>query len=110
MADPIDPRFGKPSGQVLYGCTRCCHDFSSLRAFDAHQVGDVNVPYRSTGPETHHGFRCLPVDDEPDWIQDVRGRWTTTAIAAQAKKLRDHHADHALGAATDALEAEESAA
>jgi hypothetical protein len=70
-----DPRF--PNGTPLFGCASCCRDFASLAAFDTHTRGDVNVKYRLSDPETHHGFRCLDVSAEPNWIQNTKGRWTT---------------------------------
>jgi hypothetical protein len=86
-----DARF--PNGTPLFGCASCCRDFASLAAFDQHSPG-----------------RCVDVADEPGWLQDKRGRWTTEKLAVQAKGMRAHFAQPGLEAATDAQDATEAAA
>ena len=84
-----DSRFSSPP---LNGCSPCGRDFASLKAFDLHRVGKHDLNF----PEHLEGRRCLDVDEEPGWVLDKRGRWTTEALQAQAMKLAEHHARRAM--------------
>jgi hypothetical protein len=65
-----DPRFAH---RPLNGCGGCHTDFTSLRLFDAHRVGD----HALTWPEHENGRRCRDAEEmtEKGWQQDDRGRW-----------------------------------
>jgi hypothetical protein len=91
-----EPRF--PDGPPLNGCGCCHRAFASLRRFDAHRVG---VHAYDWSPEREDGRRCLDVEEEPDWLQDQRLRWTTRKLAAQGRAFGQRMA-HALQQAPEA--------
>ena len=93
-----DPRF---SETPLNGCSGCRRDFASLRAFDAHRVGEHSLDF----PEHEAGRRCLDVEEMPEWLKDSRGRWTTQTLKARADRFSQHH----QGAALESLDATEAA-
>jgi hypothetical protein len=93
-----DSRF---AGTPLNGCSNCRRDFASLRAFDAHRVGDHQLDF----PAHEIGRRCLDVEELPEWLQDSRGRWTTRRLHAQAARLAEYH----QGAAMEPSDATEAA-
>src|SRR4051794_31449578 len=77
-----DPRF--PSGPPLNGCATCHRDMASLTAFDQHFE-------RWDGATS-----CRDLDGEADWLQDKRGRWTTTKLAAQAEGMAERFSSTSL--------------
>jgi hypothetical protein len=79
----------------------CRRDFASLTAFDSHRVGKHAYDW---SPEREDGRRCLDVEELGEWLQDGRGRWTTTKLRASAVKLAQHHAGASLEP-SDATEA-----
>jgi hypothetical protein len=75
-----DPRFPH---RPLNGCGECRADFTSLRLFEAHRVGDHALDYL----EHEDGRRCLDVIEmaKRGWLQDAKGRWSDPAHAARAR-------------------------
>ena len=68
-----DPRF--PNGPPVNGCARCRRDFASLKAFDFHRSNDSG---------------CGALEDDPNWLQDRKGRWTTITLFDRANAARDY--------------------
>jgi hypothetical protein len=88
-------------GVPLNGCSGCRRDFASLRAFDAHRVGDHQLDC----PPHENGRRCLDVEELPEWLQDSHDRWTTRTLKARADRISQYH----LGAALKPSDATEAA-
>jgi hypothetical protein len=67
----------------LNQCTAYNEDFSSLRAFDAHVLSKPSEPT----------FDCVTVAQmvESGWATDERGRWSSPALRASARRLAEHH-------------------
>jgi hypothetical protein len=65
-----DPRF---SETPLNGCSGCRRDFASLRAFDAHRVGEHSLDFPEHGPvagvsmlrKCRSGSRTVAADGPP---------------------------------------------
>jgi hypothetical protein len=77
----------------LNGCSACCRDFASLKAFDVHRVGSQDYDFSL---DRLDGRRCLDVEELSEWIQDGRGRWTTRTLKARADRLAQYHLEAAL--------------
>jgi hypothetical protein len=77
---PRDPRF---PNRPLNGCGACHADFTSLRLFEAHRVGDHALDW----PEHEKGRRCLDIEEmtEKGWEQDGKGRWFDPVRRDQAR-------------------------
>ena len=80
------------NGVPLNGCSACGRDFASLRAFDAHRVGEHSLDF----PEHENGRRCLDVEELPEWLMDRGDRWTTRTLKARADRLSQNHQGAAL--------------
>jgi len=82
----------------LNECSGCSRDFSSLRAFDTHRVGEFpqNGPSEYRGDIEHWtpelGRRCLTIEEmtqaEPPrrFVQDARGRWNLAHLQGRARQ------------------------
>jgi hypothetical protein len=68
----------------LNQCSACGQDFTSLRLFDAHRVGQHEYLCSAEHPD---GRRCLSVGEMRGrgWEPDARGRWVNPARAEQAR-------------------------
>jgi hypothetical protein len=55
------------------GCAACRADFTSLRLFEGHRVGDHPLER----PEHENGRRCLATEElrAKGWAQEDQGRW-----------------------------------
>jgi hypothetical protein len=77
------------SGQDREGgmnlCRPCGEDFSTLRAFDAHQVGSTQHDWSLEQPD---GFRCLGLAELEDlgWRKNAHGRWQDSISIRSARK------------------------
>jgi hypothetical protein len=65
-----DTRF---ADRPLNRCTACRQDFTSLRLFEAHRIGDHALDF----PGHDHGRRCLDIEEmqAKGWEQDDKSRW-----------------------------------
>jgi hypothetical protein len=68
----------------LNGCGQCHQDFTSLRLFEAHRVGDQGLDYT----EHENGRRCLDTEEMQTrgWTQNDKGRWYDPAEAERARE------------------------
>jgi hypothetical protein len=66
-------------------CRRCGEDFSTLRAFESHQVGSIHHDWSLVRPD---GFRCLGVAEllELGWRKNRHGRWQDMTSIRNAVK------------------------
>jgi hypothetical protein len=88
-----DERFAH---RPLNGCGVCQTDFTSLRLFEAHRVGDHALDWA----EDENGRRCLDVEERQalGWRQDDKGRWFDPARAEDARRRLRHVAAAQTGA------------
>jgi hypothetical protein len=79
VASVTDPRFAH---RPRNGCGACRQDFTSLRLFEAHRVGDHALDW----PEHDNGRRCLDIEEmqAKGWTQDEKGRWYDPAHRERA--------------------------
>lgn len=98
-----DPRFPH---RPLNGCGACRQDFTSLRLFEAHRVGE----HALHGPEHENGRRCLVIEEMQSlgWEQNEKGRWFDPARVEDARRRLRGVADGEIGHAR--VEDEEEAA
>lgn len=83
-------------GTPVNGCSGCGQDFTSLRLFDAHHVGDFALDW----PENSKGRRCLDSDEMQamGWERNARGRWVDPARAEKTRRHFEGAADMPLAA------------
>ena len=80
-SDLPDQRFRrKPQN----GCSSCRQDFTSLRLFDLHHVGEHALDW----PEHEKGRRCLDIEEMQarGWEQDEKRRWVDPERVEDARR------------------------
>lgn len=65
-------------------CRGCGADFSSLKNFDRHRIGNHALNW----PEHEHGRRCLDAEElgELGFVLDAKGRYYNPAEAAGVRE------------------------
>jgi len=73
----------------LNQCSICGLDFGSLRAFDAHRIGNFDHEY---SPEHPDGRRCLSEHEleGAGFTRNARGRWSLSRDLDRARSLAKH--------------------